>query len=72
MAKGSPGRIGFDWPRFAKDQLIVSAVCLLLVLLVVAGSEFLYYVSDGKIPRFIEWHPAPVPRFDDTENEEDE
>ena len=62
----------FDWLRFAKGQALFSIACLLLVFLVVMGVEFLHYVSDGKIPRCIEWQPVQMQRFDAIEYEDDE
>ena len=62
----------YDWLRFAKGQILFSFACLLLVFLVVMAAEFFHYVSDGRVPRFIEWQPTQTHRFNIIECEDDE
>ena len=60
------------WLRFAERQFFFSIVCSLVLFLVIMAAEFLHYISDGKIPRLIEWKPAQTYRFEIDGTEDDE
>jgi len=67
------------WNRqdFVWGQLLFSAVCGLLIFIIVMAGEFLHYASGGRIPSLIEWHPPPrheikLEDSDDEEESEDE
>jgi len=69
------------WLNFLQDQLLFSAVCVLLFDFVVLGAELLHFVSNGRVPSLIEYLvesqpkrkvPASINDDDDRKDEEDE